>query len=114
MLFPVKDSKYKTKTVELMNVTNYAFAEYDDGSFGFWAAGKSGWFEIKGASGPYTRTLLEMNEAASMFYAIVDKTRRGRKDPSKMSEKDLVKYTASLAKDVSRSCPIFAAQWCRH
>ena len=103
---PVKDPKYKTKTVDIMNVTNYAFAEYDDGSFGFWAAGKAGWFEIKSASGPYSQTLLEMNEAASMFYTIADKTRRGRKIPSRMSEKDLFKYTAALAKDVCPSLQI--------
>ena len=96
----VKDAKYKLKIIEIMNVTNYAFAEYDDGTFGFWAAGKAGWFEIKSASGPYAQTLLEMNEAASMFYTLADKTRRGRKNPSKMSEKDLAKYTAALAKEV--------------
>ena len=103
----VKDSKYKAAIIELENVTNYAFAEYDDGSFGFWAAGKAGWFEIKNAIGRFQQVFAEMNEAASMFYIMVDKTRRGRKDPSKMSSKDLDKYAASLAKDVSPSHFIF-------
>ena len=106
-VFSVKDQKYKLKTVELNNITNYAFAEYDDGTFGFWAAGKAGWFEIKNASGLYQQNLAEMNEAASMFYAMVDKTRRGRKDPSKMSIKDLDKYAAGLAKDVGCLDPEF-------
>lgn len=96
----VKDEKYKMKTVELHNVTNYAFAEYDDGTFGFWAAGKAGWFEIKNALGPYQQTLAEMNEAAAMFYIMVDKTRRGRRDPSKFRVKELEKYATGLAKDV--------------
>ena len=41
-----------------------------------------------------------MNEAAAMFYIMVDKTKRGRKDPSKMSIKDLDRYGIGLAKDV--------------
>jgi hypothetical protein len=96
----VKNEKYKMKTIELYNVTKYAFAEYDDGTFGFWAAGKAGWFEITDALGLYQQTLAEMNEAASMFYIMADKTRRGRRDPSRMSVKDLDKYATGLAKDV--------------
>lgn len=106
----VKDQKYKVMTIKLENVTNYAFAEYDDGSFGFWAAGKAGWFEIKNTLGPYQQILAEMNEAASMFYVMVDKTRKGRKDPSKMSPKDLDKYAAGLAKDVGPSHLIILCQ----
>ena len=96
----VKDDRYRTKTIELSNVVSYAFAEYDDGTFGFWAAGKAGWFEIRSASGPYQQTFANMNEASAMFYIMVDKTKRGRKDPSKMSIKDLNRYGNGLAKDV--------------
>lgn len=43
----VRDKNYRDKTIELSNVMTYAFAEYDDGTHGFWAAGLAGWFEYR-------------------------------------------------------------------
>lgn len=102
-LSEVKDAQYRTVTVELENVTTYAFAEYDDGSYGFWAEGKAGWFEVKTPAGPYQRKFHEMSEAASMFYVLADKVKRARKDFSKVDVKGLEKFAAALFKDVGPS-----------
>ena len=86
--------------MELRNVTTYAFAEYEDGSYGFWAAGKAGWFEIQSPASSYKETYSLMNEAASMFYMLADKLRRAIKKRPKLNAKELEKYTRVLFKEV--------------
>ncbi len=61
----------------------YAFAEYHDGSYGFWAAGKAGWFEIRDPISACQSSYDMMKEAASMFYLMADKLRRTRRDSKK-------------------------------
>lgn len=85
--------------MELRNVTTYAFAEYEDGSYGFWAAGKAGWFEIQSPASSYKETYSLMNEAASMFYMLADKLRRAIKKRPKLNAKELEKYTRVLFKE---------------
>lgn len=95
----VRDRRYHEKAIELKNVTTYAFAEYEDGSYGFWAAGKAGWFEIQGPSSSYKETYSLMNEAASMFYMLADKLRRAIRKRPKLNAKELDKYTRALFKE---------------
>lgn len=89
-----------SKTVELDNITNYAFAEYDDGTYGFWAAGKAGWYELKDPATAYKQAFNGMNEAASMFYMLADKVRRSYKTNWKLSAKGLDRYASTIFKDV--------------
>ena len=96
----VKDKRYRERPIELRNVTTYAFAEYEDGSYGFWAAGKAGWFEIQSPATSFKETYSLMNEAASMFYMLADKLRRAIRKRPKLSAKDLDKYTKALFKEV--------------
>lgn len=91
---------YRTKAIELTNVTTYAFAEFDDGSYGFWAAGKAGWFEIKDPVPAFQRTYDMMNEAASMFYLLADKLRRSRKPQAKLTCKKVDRYAKQVFRDV--------------
>lgn len=100
----VRDQRYREKSVELRNVTTYAFAEYEDGSYGFWAAGKAGWFEIQSPASSFKETYSLMNEAASMFYMLADKLRRAIKKRPKLNAKDLDKYTKVLFKEVLDLC----------
>lgn len=88
--------------IELDHVTTYAFAEYDDGTCGFWAAGKAGWFEIQSPHASYKATYDKMNEAASIFYMLADKMRRAHKMYPKLSNKALNKYAGSVFQDVGR------------
>jgi hypothetical protein len=60
-------------TICIKDVTIYSFSQFEDGSFGFWAAGGAGWFEIRTASAPYRNVFLAMQEAASIFYFLADK-----------------------------------------
>lgn len=100
-IFTVRDPKYKTRTIELTDITTYAFAEFEDGSHGFWAAGKAGWFEIKDPIVPFQRTFDMMNEAASIFYLLVDKMKRARRTSLNSTAKYIDQYAAKIFKDVS-------------
>ena len=96
----VRDNGYRESRVELRNVTTYAFAEYQDGSYGFWAAGKAGWFEIQSPATSFKEIYSLMNEAASMFYMLADKLRRAIKKRPKLNAKELDRYTRVLFKEV--------------
>ena len=100
----VRDKRYRERFIELKNVTTYAFAEYEDGSYGFWAAGNAGWFEIQSSASSFKETYSSMNEAASMFYMLADKLRRAIKKRPKLSAKELDKYTRVLFKEVPDLC----------
>lgn len=95
----VRDSRYKTKTIELTDIVTYAFAEFDDGSHGFWAAGKAGWFEIHDPTVAFQHIFDMMNEAASIFYFMVDKLRRARK--TNYTVKFVDQYAIKMFKEVS-------------
>lgn len=96
----VRDPKYKTKIIELTDITTYAFAEFEDGSHGFWAAGKAGWFELKDPLASFQPTFDMMNEAASMFYMLVDKSKRARKSQSNYTARHLDNYANLIFKEV--------------
>lgn len=57
-------------------MATYSFAVFDDGTFGFWAAGKAGWFEVASPSKSYAETFDNMKEATGMFYYLADKFRK--------------------------------------
>lgn len=96
----MKNDKYQSKAIELAPVTNYAFAEYDDGTYGFWAAGRAGWFELKDPVPAFRPTFEGMNEAASMFYMLADKLGRAHKTNPKLSVKGLERYANNVFRDV--------------
>ena len=76
------DVKRRSGILELKDVKRYSFAQYEDGSYGFWAEGKAGWFELKTAISSYRHTFDKMSEATDMFYHMSDKwgnTKRKRK-----------------------------------
>lgn len=79
----------------------YAFAEYQDGSYGFWAAGKAGWFEIKEPVAAFQRSYNMMKEAASMFYLLADKLRRVHKGMPKPTVRKLNEYAKHIFREVS-------------
>lgn len=78
----------------------YAFAECEDGSFAFWAAGKSGWFDLQGPARSFKTTYNKMEEAASIFYMLADKLRRARKPTLRHSEKEINRYAIQVFEDV--------------
>ena len=72
----VRDPDYKKRTIELVDVTAYAFAEYLDGTYGFWAVGKAGWFEFDSFAPSYHSIHNDMNEATSLLYTLADRLRK--------------------------------------
>ena len=81
-------------------MTRYAFAEYADGTYGFWAAGKAGWFEIQSPAPSFKSTYDKMNEAASIFYMLADRLRRAYKRAPSMAHKELKKYVKKIFQTV--------------
>ena len=98
MLLTVKLPNYTDLHIEIPKVILYAFAEYDDGSYGFWAAGEAGWFELETTVSSYKRIFDEMCVGASMLYFLVDKSRRSRK--TDFTRTELTKHTERIFKDV--------------
>ncbi|KAL9123356.1 MAG: hypothetical protein Q9187_000083 [Circinaria calcarea] len=91
----VKNSSYRSTPIILENVVTYSFSQFEDGTFGFWAAGKAGWFELRDPNKAYLKSYEEMKEATGMFYYLADKYRNIRKKyrnaSAKISE-ELVKF----------------------
>lgn len=81
----------------------YAFAEFHDGSFGFWAAGKAGWFEIKEPVAACQLSYNMMKEAASMFYLLADKLRNSRFLHERLSYKQMDNYAMKTFRKVCHS-----------
>lgn len=96
----MRDPKYRNKAIELVNVVAYAFAEFQDGSYGFWAAGKAGWFEIKEPVAACRESYNMMKEAASMFYHLADKLRRARKNGYNHNWKWIENYSNNVFREV--------------
>ena len=83
----------------------YAFAEYLDGTYGFWAAGKAGWFEFDSFATSYRSIHECMNEASSLFYMLADRVKRGKsKALASTDGSKLDMYMQSVFRDV-RSIP---------
>jgi hypothetical protein len=99
----VKLAKYRNRTIRIDDVALYSFSQYDDGTLGFWAAGKAGWFEI-GSPAPRYKTVFEgMNEATGMFYFLADKYRNSRSKLSKESNRVVDSHVRHVFYDVSNS-----------
>ncbi len=81
----------------------FAYADNDDGTYGFWAAGKAGWFEIESTALSYGSLYEEMAVAASMLYMFADKCRRANKNKSNLTNKEVNKYMKRIFSDV-RCC----------
>ncbi|KAK4696788.1 hypothetical protein P7C71_g1181, partial [Lecanoromycetidae sp. Uapishka_2] len=97
----VRVKEYQKSPIEISNVTMYAFAECEDGSFAFWAAGKSGWFAVQGPAISFKSTYNKMEEAASIFYMLADKRRRARKRSPKLTDNALSRYATQVFEDPS-------------
>lgn len=71
----MKPIAYRNRIVTVDSVATYSFSLFDDGSFGFWAAGKAGWFELRSPAKDFKRVFAAMQEATGMFYYLADKYR---------------------------------------
>ena len=96
----VLDQSYTSTYIELEIVTYYAFAEYDDGTYGFWAAGKAGWFELQSPAGSFRDIYDKMNEAASIFYTLADRLKRAHRRAPSLTTKEVHKYARKTFRNV--------------
>ena len=91
-------SAYQNQIIAIQDVATYSFSLFDDGSFGFWAAGKAGWFEVTKPAKSFKKIFEEMQEATSMFYFLADKCGSARNNMTHCSVKaqnDYIKYLFS-------------------
>nr|POF14065.1 hypothetical protein CFP56_03089 [Quercus suber] len=87
------EHRNKTHHIEITNVTRNAFGEYDDGSFGLWAAGQTGWYDIKGA-GEYNAMMDFMRDDIRTFYFVADAYREARMMGKGKKARQLPPFTA--------------------
>jgi hypothetical protein len=88
--------------IELTDVVLYAFAEYMDGTYGFWAAGKCGWFEFDSVASSYRSIHSQMSEATSWIYVLADKIKNQKtKVSGTIDGPKLEKYMQTVFSDVS-------------
>ena len=99
----VKTSTYQERAIKINNVSTYSFSQFEDGTFGFWAGGQAGWFEIASASRAYQNIYQEMNEATGMFYFLADKYKKTRKSFASATAKSCEKYLSTWFNDVCSS-----------
>lgn len=93
----MRDPDYEKRPIELTHVTTYAFAEYLDGTYGFWAAGKAGWFEFDSFASSYRSIHNHMNEATSLLYTLADRLRQSNvRTASSLEGGNLNKYMLRL------------------
>ena len=94
----ILDPKYINRTIQIPNVTSFSYAEFEDGTYGFWAPGQAGWFELRETVPGYKSILEDMNVATSMLYFIADKFRRSRK--TDLNTREFQKYILRFFQDV--------------
>ncbi|KAA6408652.1 MAG: hypothetical protein FRX48_07734 [Lasallia pustulata] len=95
----VRDKQnYQKKPIVINDVESYAHAQYDDGTFGFWAEGKAGWFEVKNPVKVYEETFEDMIEATDMFYFLVDKYKNAITHMPHANAKALERYAVAQFK----------------
>jgi hypothetical protein len=87
-------------TICIRDVCSYSFSQYEDGTFGFWAAGKAGWYEIRTAADNYAPFYQSMEESTSMFYFLADRFSEDGKPRAPEQ------YVKSLMQDVSVILPM--------
>ena len=75
----VRSPFYQTVPLVIKNVTTYSFSQFEDGTFGFWAGGLAGWYEIVKPATEYEKIFEKMSEATGMFYFAADKFRKTKK-----------------------------------
>ena len=85
----------------MTDVKLYAFAEYMDGTYGFWAAGKSGWFEFESVATTYRYFHGRMSEATAWIYILADKIKKENPKVSGINGVKLEKYMQTVFSDVS-------------
>ncbi|KAL8739151.1 MAG: hypothetical protein Q9181_000180 [Wetmoreana brouardii] len=93
------DVKWRSKRVEINNVSFWAFSEDSDSTVSLWASGTAGWFELHDPVPQYQDMFEGMNEAVSMLYHLADKYRRSWKSNSSLGLKDLDRHVRSVFRD---------------
>ena len=68
----VRAPYHQKHAIRVADVVMYSFSQFEDGTFGFWGAGRAGWYRIR-SSMSYYAMFAGMEEAVAMFYFLADK-----------------------------------------
>jgi hypothetical protein len=96
LILIVKYTRYYRETIRIRDVTMYSFSENEDGTLGFWAAGRAGWYELRTPAKGYANIFRGMEEATGIFYYLADKYRNSRPRPVR----ETVPETKRLARGI--------------
>lgn len=96
----VHERRWRSKRVEITNVSFWAFSEDSDKSVSLWASGRAGWFELHDPVPQYREIYDGMTEAVSMLYHLADKYKRSRKNATYLSLKEMNRHVRSVFRDV--------------
>lgn len=113
-----------TQPIEITEVRQFAYGQYEDGAVEIWAAGKAGWYAIKPSRG-YKQTYNEMVQALEMLYFVADvytapvtKSRKGRQGleghKSDVSAHDVFQRWAEKRPEAGGDPDIAAKQFYKH
>lgn len=94
-------------SIEIKNVEQYAYGQFDDGEVAFWASGKAGWFEIH-PSRQYRATYKAMTEVINLLYFAADfyrdlKPKQLRQTPAEMVFASYAQDLASKDESAARA-----------
>lgn len=93
-------ANHRRKPIAISNVATYSFSQFDDGTYGFWAAGRAGWFELKSAAPSYQPVFKGMSEATGMFYYLADNYKSVKKQLRKEAIKVQEAYVMTVFNEV--------------
>jgi hypothetical protein len=76
-VLPHAASKSRNPTIQVHNVTHFAYGTYQNGDVDIWAAGEAGWYQIKPAES-YIDLFQSMIEAVNILYFMSDCYKGGK------------------------------------
>lgn len=83
----LKPSYHRSQPIEVSDVRQFSYGQYEDGTVEIWAAGKAGWFTIVPGRA-YKDTYADMVMAVKLLYFASDKYKEVKK-PAELDAHDL-------------------------
>ncbi|KAJ8608317.1 hypothetical protein MRB53_039739 [Persea americana] len=94
----VKQRDVLPARIEITNVQQFAWGQYDDREIAIWAAGKAGWFKIR-PDRQYREVYKDMIEAIAVLYFLADlyRDKRGKKAIAAVTFSEVLDTASQLA-----------------
>lgn len=100
----------KSPQIEVLNVTQHAFGQYEDGAWAAWGLGRSGWFEVR-PSKAYKDIHRDTSEAVEVLYTLQD---QHAWDGQKISHQEVFNKYAEAHPNTARDSKAAAKLFYKH